>query len=150
MTTTNENVVRLAVHNPIISHEELAAQEFEPSPYFIGFDKNPKAMEEHEEKLRTIAVMSRFAISTLGKSKAELIETVRKMDEDEDEDVNSSNFLKYLLDSRGKVEAVLEFIVLAECRFAVAMANVYSEDGEKLPPIPKPSKPILGNPKRRR
>jgi hypothetical protein len=34
-------------------------------------------MEEHEEKLRSMGVMSRFAISTLGKTKEELIEGQR-------------------------------------------------------------------------
>jgi hypothetical protein len=64
----------VAVSNPICTHEELAAPEFEPDPYFIGFDKDPARMEEHEEKLRSIGIISRFAVALLGKTKAELID----------------------------------------------------------------------------
>jgi hypothetical protein len=35
-------VIQLAVSNPIITHAELAAVEFEPEAYFVGFDKNPR------------------------------------------------------------------------------------------------------------
>jgi hypothetical protein len=137
------NVVSLAVSNPIITHEQLAALDWEPSPFFIGFDKNPEAMEEHEEKLRSIGIMSRFAVALLGKTKAELIEAVRAMDKDRDDDVNSANFLKYMVDARKKIEALLAFVTAIEGRHACAMANVYSEDGARLPPIPKPPSPEL-------
>jgi hypothetical protein len=138
------SVVRIAVSNPIVTHEQLAAQEFEPWPEFVGFDKNPKAMEEHEQKLRSLGIMSRFAIGLLSKTKQELIESVRAMDKDRDEEVNSMNFLEYMSGAREKVEALLSFITAAEIRQACAMANVYSDDGDKLPPIPKPPEPTLG------
>jgi hypothetical protein len=141
-------VVRIAASNPICTHQELAALEFEPSSKFVGFDKNPKAIEEHEQKIRTIGVMSRFAIAMLTKTKAELIDTVRSMDEDEDKEVNSSTFLEYMVDAREKLEALLAFVTAAEFRHACAMANVYSEEAEKLPPLPKPPVPTIGGPKR--
>jgi hypothetical protein len=74
------NVVSLAVSNPICTHEELAAMEFEPWPHFVNFGKDPEAMERHEEVLRTISITSRFAVSMLGKTKDELIESVRHFD----------------------------------------------------------------------
>jgi hypothetical protein len=122
MNTTDENVVRLAIDNPIITHEELAALEFEPSSRFVGFDQSPK----------------------------ELIESVRGMDEKQDEEVNSMNFLGYLTDAREKTEAILSFLTAAEIRHACAMANVYAGDEANLPPIPTPEKPTLGGPKRGR
>jgi hypothetical protein len=150
MTTTNENVVRLAIDNPIITHEELAALPFEPESRLAGFDQNPKAIEDHEEKLRHIGIMSRFAIAMLSKSKAELIESVRGMDEKRDEEVNSMSFLAYLTAAREKTEAILSFLTAAEIRHACAMANVYAGDKANLPPIPTPEKPTLGGPKRGR
>jgi hypothetical protein len=94
--------------------------------------------------------MSRFAIGMLTKTKAELIDTVRSMDEAGDEEVNSVSFHGYLTDAREKLEALLAFVTAAECRYACAMANVYSEEAEKLPPIPKPPVPTLGSHHRRR
>jgi len=48
------------------------------------------------------------------------------------------------------VEAILSFITTAELRHACAMANVYSDEGEKLPPIPKPPEPTFRPPDLRR
>jgi len=139
---TSGRVVQLAVDNPIITYEQLAALEFEPWSPFVGFDKKPKAMEEHEEKLRSIGVMSRF-------SKAKLIETVRSMDEAKDEEASSSSMLEYLTGARERLEALLAFVTAAEFRHASAMACVYSDDGESLPPVPKPPSPEIGERQRR-
>jgi hypothetical protein len=106
-------------------------------------------MEEHEQKLRSIGIMSRFAVGLLGKSKQELIESVRAMDEDKDEETGSVAFLKYATDAREKLEALLSFVTSLEIRFASAMAVVYLGDEEKLPPIPKPSEPTLSGRNRR-
>jgi hypothetical protein len=148
--STAGNVVRLASSTPIITHEQLAATEFEADTYFVEFDKNPKAMEEHEAKLRSMGVMSRFAVSMLGKTKAELIEAVRSMDEKEDEEVNSGKFLWYMTGAREQMEALLAFITTMEIRWAIAAANVYADDGENLPPIPKPPVETLGKKKPRK
>jgi hypothetical protein len=150
MTTTNANIIRLAVSTPIATHEELAALRFEPESRLAGFDKNPRAIEDHEEKLRHIGIMSRFAIAMLSKSKAEMIEAVREMDAKRDEEVNSMTFLAYLTNAREKMEALLSFITAAEGRHACAMANVYADDKANLPPIPGPEKPTFGGPKHRR
>jgi hypothetical protein len=120
--------------------------DFEPWPHFVNFGKDPEAMERHEEVLRTISITSRFAVSLLGKTKAELIESVRHFDKDHDEEANSMTFLKY----REKVEALLNFITTAEARHACAMAVVYSDENEKSPPVPKPPvAPIIGKRKRK-
>jgi hypothetical protein len=143
------NVVTLAASNPIITHEELAALEFEAEPYFVGFDKDPARMEEHEEKLRSIGIMSRFAVALLGKTKAELIEAVRAMDAGDEEKVRSDNFLRYIVGAREKLEALLGFITALELRHACAMANVYPDDDERLPPIPKPPTAPMGRRRRK-
>jgi hypothetical protein len=130
-------VLRLAVSNPICTHEELAALEFEPFAQFVNFAKNPQAMEEHEEKLKTISVMSRFAIAMLGKTKAEMIQSILDFDEDADEEASSMAFLEYMTRARGNLEALFEFVTAAEIRHACAMANVYSDE-ERAPPIPEP------------
>jgi hypothetical protein len=133
------SIVRLATSTPICTHEELAALEFEPDPNFVNFGKSPESMEHHEEALRTISITSRFAVSLLGKTKAELIESVRHFDEDRDDEANSMTFLSYLTAGREKLEALLDFVTAAEIRHACAMAVVYSDNKEKSPPIPKPS-----------
>jgi hypothetical protein len=144
------SVVRLAASTPICTHEELAAMSFEPWPGFVGFGKDPQAMEHHEEFLRAISIASRFAVSLLGKTKTELIESVRHFDEDRDEEANSMTFLTYLTDAREKAEALLRFITTAECRHACAMACAYPDDDAKQPPIPKPpAEPLLGRRKRK-
>ena len=133
-------IISLAVSNPICTHEELAAMDFKPWPPFINFGKDHEAMEHHEQVLRTISITSRFAVSMLGKTKAELVESVRNLDKDHDE-ADSMTFLKYLTEGREKVEALLDFITTAEARHACAMAVVYSGDEEKSPPIPRPPSP---------
>ncbi len=142
-------VVQLAVDNPIITHEQLAAQGFEPFSKFVGFGKNPKAQVEHEEILRSIGIMSRFSIAILGMTKAELIDTVRSTDSARDDEVSSSSMLWYLTGAREKLEALLAFVTAAELRQASAMANVYSDDGEKLPPIPNPPSTEISKHQRR-
>jgi hypothetical protein len=144
------SVVRLATSTPVCTHEQLAAMPFEPFPGFVNFGQDPEAMEHHEEFLRSISVASRFALSMLGKTKAELIESVRHFDKDHDEEANSMTFLTYLTDAREKAETLLSFITTAECRHACAMAVVYSDDDAKQPPIPKPpAEPVLGRRKRK-
>jgi hypothetical protein len=149
LVCNSTNIVRLAAETPICTHEQLAAMEFKPESYFVGFDKNPKAMEEHEDKLRAASVMSRFAVVTLGKTKEELIETVRSMDKDRDPEASSGNFLMWLTDGREKVEALLAFMTAAEVRFACACACVYPDDDERGPPLPKPPAKTLGGRKKR-
>jgi hypothetical protein len=63
--------------------------------------------------------------------------------------VNPSTFLQYMVDAREKVEALLSFITAAEFRHACAMANVYSDEEDKLPPIPNPPVPEIDSRRRR-
>jgi hypothetical protein len=84
--TATENVVHLAVTNPeklleILSHEEMAAQEFEPVPQLRG----PKAqtfeeLRKHQERLDDFCVSVHMAPSVLGQTKAELIAGLVAMD----------------------------------------------------------------------
>jgi hypothetical protein len=79
------SVVRLAVTNPeklleILSHEEMAAQEFEPVPQLRG--QKAKTFEElrkHQQRLDDFCVSVRMALSVLGQTKAELIEGLSEM-----------------------------------------------------------------------
>jgi hypothetical protein len=143
-------IIRLAASNSICTHKQLADLQFEPEQYFIGFDKDPARMEEHEEKLRSVGVISRFAVALLGKTKVELIEAVRSMDAGDDEQVRSGKFLEYVVDARGKLEALLSFVTALEIRHACAMANVYLDDEERLPPIPEPPAPEISRRHRRK
>jgi hypothetical protein len=146
---TSGRIVQLAVDNPIATHEELAAANFAPEQFFVGFANNPTAQEEHEEKLRSIGVASRMAGVMLGNTKAELIDLVRHMDKDKDEESGSMGMLEFLTDARNKLEALLAFVTAAEIRHASAMACVYRNDADNLPPVPKPPAPEIGERHRR-
>lgn len=120
-TDCSAPVVSLAVSNPIITHEQLAAQDFEPSPEFVTVD--PGLLESHEDRLKKISVASRMAIATLGFTKAQLIERTK------DDPETCDSILKFLSDARELTEQLADFIKSAELRHAVALANVCAEDG---------------------
>ncbi len=143
-------IVRLAASTPICTHEQLAALTWEPDPFFVGFDKDPAKMAEHEEKLKSVCIISRFAVALFGKTKQELIEAVRAMDADDDEEVRSGKFLDFIVDGRGKLEALLAFVTAVEIRHACAMASVYPDGGEQSPPIPTPPSPRIPRSLRRK
>lgn len=144
---TSGPIVQLAVDNPIVTHEELAALEFEADPHFASFGNNAKAQTEHEERLRSIGIMSRFSLVILGMTKQELIDTVRSMDKDKDPEADSSSMLYYLTGAREKLEALLAFVTAAELRHASAMACVYPDDDK--PPVPNPPSPEIDRQRRR-
>jgi hypothetical protein len=144
------SVIRLATSSPICSHHELAALDFEPDQHFVNFGKNPEAQEQHEERLRSVCIGSRFAMAILGRTKTEMIESIRALDVDQDDEANSMTFLQYMTDTREKLEALLAFVTSAEVRHACAMANAYPDEKEKQPPIPKPpAEPTIGRRKRK-
>jgi hypothetical protein len=120
-TDCSTPVVHLAVNNPVITHEQLAAQDFEPNPEFGEFDL--KMIEANEDNLKTICVGARMGLHMLSQSKTELIAGVRKANG------NASDILKFMCDTRELAEQLVNLLMAAETRFAVAMANVYSEDG---------------------
>jgi hypothetical protein len=136
------SIIRLAASTaqPICSHKELAAIEFEPWPRFVGFDNKPGAMEGHRDQIINLGRMSKFAIAILGMTKEQLIEKVREIDAkaENDDDVTADSFLRHIVYAREDLEELLTIVTTAEYRQACAMANVYAEDGTKLPPIPKP------------
>jgi hypothetical protein len=57
--------------------------------------------------------------------------------------------LWYLTSARERLEALLAYVTAAEFRHASAMACVYSDDDEKLPPVPKPTSPKIDSRRRR-
>jgi hypothetical protein len=147
------SVIRLAASKPICTHQELAAMEFEPWPSFIGFDNKPGAAEGHRDQILNLGRMSKFAIAVLGLTKEQLIEKVREIDanaeaNDDENDVTADNFLRYMVCAREDLEELLTIVTTAEYRHACAIANVYAEDGSKLPPLPKP--PSSNLPRRQR
>jgi hypothetical protein len=101
-------------------------------------------MERREKKLRSICIMSRLAIGVLSRTKQEMIDAVLAMDEkSDDHDVCSDGLLRYIVEAREQLEALLAMITAAEIRHACAMANVYSNDEDSLPPIPTPPEPLV-------
>ncbi len=52
-------------------------------------------------------------------------------------------FLKYINGAREQVEALLAMITALEVRQGCAMANVYANDKDSLPPLPKPPAPEI-------
>jgi hypothetical protein len=52
--------------------------------------------------------------------------------------------------AREDLEELLTIVTTAEYRQACAIANVYAEDGTKLPPLPKPPSPKLPRRQRRK
>jgi hypothetical protein len=149
------SVIRLAASTaqPICSHAELAAMEFEPWPSFIDFDNKPGAAEGHRDQILNLGKMSKFAIAILGMTKEQLIEKVRELDanaEASGDDVTADNFLRYMVYAREDLEELLTIVTTAEYRHACAIANVYAEDGAKLPPLPKPPSPKLPRRQRRK
>ena len=76
-----DNVIRLTVSNPTFA--QAAEADFEAVPEFVDFRNNFERVSAHEDKLQNLSLATHFAIIVLGRSKAELIELVRTMDDDE-------------------------------------------------------------------
>jgi hypothetical protein len=148
------SVIRLAASTaqPICTHEELATMEFEPWPSFVDFENKPGAVEGHRDQILNLGKMSKFAIAILGMTKEQLIDKVREIDAnaESDDDLTADSFLRYLVCAREDLEELLTIVTTAEYRQACAIANVYAEDGTKLPPIPKPPSSKLPRRQRRK
>jgi hypothetical protein len=118
-------IVKLAVSNQVITHEEMAALDFKPIPTFVGINDSLDKMERHETFLRKIAIVSRMAAHLLGLPKAEIIANIRKgADRQSDDEI-----FEALTDGREAADELADMIKQAETRLACAMANVYNEDG---------------------
>ena len=127
--STSKKVIRLAVSNPreTLSHAQVRDQEFEPIPQLAGskaqtFDE----LRKHQERLNNFCVMVRMSLGILGQTKAELIEAIRKMDEECGHD-DVEKLLNSFIDGAALGESLLHFLKSAECRIAIAMHNVYPE-----------------------
>jgi hypothetical protein len=103
-----------------ITHQQLAAQLFEPVPDFINLNAKPTVREDHERRLEEIGAVSRIALHLLGKSKPELIPDLRAMG-----CVHAADDLfRSIVEGREAAQALVRLIESAETRVAVALANV--------------------------
>src|SRR5580704_14668327 len=75
------NVIRLVVSNPLLRNKEVA--EFEAIPEFVEFRYSSERAQAHTESLQNLSIATHFAIIILGRSKCELIELVKLMDDHE-------------------------------------------------------------------
>jgi hypothetical protein len=106
----------------IITHEQLAAQHFEPD------DTYEELREKDEELLRDAALAVRFALGVLRKTKPELIEAMKKMDGDDRLEPDApERLLGTFTRGREIAECFQRLIDGAECRTAVAIANIRPE-----------------------
>jgi hypothetical protein len=119
-------VVQLAVNNPIITHEQMAALHFEPVPTFVGLSDDFEKLERHEGFLRKIAIISRVAVSMLGLTRAEIIENIRK----EENPRRDDEMLKWLMDGREAADELVDMIRQAETRYGIAMARLQPDHAQ--------------------
>jgi adenosyl cobinamide kinase/adenosyl cobinamide phosphate guanylyltransferase len=118
-TKTGANVVRLAVSNPIATHQQYRDQDFEA---VAAFADSSKALEHHATRWSFLDSMTRVAILTLGKSKSELIEMTAKHRD------TTVTIAKDLGEAIDEAKLMLSFIETASLRTIVALANVYPDD----------------------
>jgi hypothetical protein len=114
-----DNVIRLTVSNPTFAIREAAEADFEAVPEFVDFRNNFERVRAHEDKLQNLSLATHFAIIVLGRSKAELIELVRTMDDDER--VGAAELYRGLSRGRELAAAVLQMMSAAETRVATAL-----------------------------
>jgi hypothetical protein len=119
----------LPAGGPCITHEQLAAQDFEPIPSFVGFSSDEQQKQKLEKFLADAAFVVRVSARINERTKAEVIELVKQMDASDDA-AESDEMLKLLVDGRENVQELVAMLEGAEVRFAIAMANVYTEAGE--------------------
>ncbi len=112
-----------------ITHEQLAAQPFEPVPEFANLNSKPTVRERHERQLHDIAVVSRMAIHLLGLPKSEVVQILRSMVAENNNAKSADEMLRTFVKGREMAQALVKVIEAAETRFAVAMANVVDQDG---------------------
>jgi hypothetical protein len=133
MTDTDNNVLRLAVANPgklleILSHKEMAGQEFEPVPQLAGSKaKTFEELKKYQERLDDFCVVVRMALTVLGQTKADLIAFLTATDEEGGYDA-AEHFVKSFADGADRGESLVHFLRSAQLRLTVAMHNVYPDD----------------------
>jgi hypothetical protein len=113
------NVIRLAVSNPAFAIRERAETDFGAVAEFVDFRNNFERALAHEDKLRKLSIATHLAIIVLGRSKTELIELVRSMDNDER--VCAAELHRGLSRGRELATTILEMMTAAEARVATAL-----------------------------
>jgi hypothetical protein len=117
---SKDNVVKLAVSNPIITHQQLADQQFEPVADFVNISDSLEKQRSHAAKMQRFEITLRMAIALLGKTKAELIEGVKNME-------GADELLREFSEASDLAKELASMISSAECRVACALANVCDE-----------------------
>jgi hypothetical protein len=120
MSGRTNNVIRLAVSNPVLANKEMAEIEFEAIPEFVDFQNSCERARAHDERLQKLSLATHFAIIVLSRSKAELIELIKSLEEDER--VGAADLCRGLARGRELAAAMLEMMTVAETRVAAARA----------------------------
>jgi hypothetical protein len=113
------NVIRSVIFNPLLTSKDVAEFDFEAIPEFLEFRSNSERAQAHAENLQNLSIATHFAIIILGRSKSELIELVKLMDEDEP--VGAAQLQRGLIRGRELAAAVLAMMTAAEMRVAAAL-----------------------------
>ena len=82
MSGRTNNVIQLAVSNQVFTSKEMTQFDFEAILKFVDFQNNFERAKTHAERLQQLSIATHFAIIVLGRSKSELIELVKSMDDD--------------------------------------------------------------------
>jgi hypothetical protein len=128
---TKDGCPVLAVSNlkrPIITHEELAALDFEPYEPDVS---PPDALKTLDETLGQFWAAARSALGVVKMTKVELIAMTRKIGAKGSRE-EAERLLQFLVGGRELTEGLHKLIEAAEIRTAVALANIYP-DGDDDP-----------------
>jgi hypothetical protein len=99
---------------------DIAAVDFKAVPEFVNFPSIGKRAEEHEAKLRTFGIATRWSIAILGQSKAELVEIVREIDADSPK--IADDLLRDLMAARDFLRGINGMLETAANRLGIAIA----------------------------
>jgi hypothetical protein len=124
-TMREGSVVHLAVANNPPSLRDALKLDFEADPTYVNFQSNTKLLQSHEEKLRNVAISSRLAMVILSKSKTELVEWIKSMDEDGMKACNE--LIENMVTNTAMAKALAEFMATARTRLGVAMTSTVPE-----------------------
>jgi hypothetical protein len=119
MSARTNNVIRLAVSNPVLTIKETAGGDFAAVPEFVDLQANRRRTQAQEEKLQRLCAATHLAVIVLGRSKSELVELVRSI---ENERVGGAELHHGLMRGRELAAAILDMMTAAETRVAAALA----------------------------
>jgi hypothetical protein len=120
MSGSTNNVIRLAGSNRLFTCKEMARFDFEAIPEFVDFRSNFERAKALAERLQELSIATHLAIIVLGRSKSELIELVKSMDEDDR--VGSAELYRGLIRGRELAGSILAMMTSAETRVAATRA----------------------------